>query len=822
MRTDGTELAQIFSEARALAADAGQPFSSAHLLLAFFTRPNPADLLLRERGVDEDAVLSRVRELPREDERVATHLVEQARDVARGVNSREPGALHLLVAITRARGSAAREMLTRAGASPADLAREALACVVGPLPRRFTPKHARPEPNPRPMAFATVPPRSRAATAAPSARQTSVKPAMSPTAPVRPASAPPAPPQEAKKASRLSAVRRLAEGLVPDDDLSPWALDPDEFPYLASLGRNLTELAASGRIDPVVGRDREIDEALDVLGKRRSNNPVLVGEPGVGKTAVAEGIAQRLVDAEEKRILVELDVGNVVAGTQLRGALSEKLNGIKEEVRRAAGRVVVFVDELHMLVGAGQTGEGSQDAAGELKAALARGEFPCIGATTFTEFHRYIAPDPALERRFVPIRVDEPTVPQAVEILRGIASRYEEHHGVTFSEEALQAAATMTARYLRDRCLPDKAITAVDHAGSRVRREGRERVERTDVARVVARMAGLPEERLLVTDADRILGVEEALARRVIGHSEVVSRVSAAVRRSFAGFTGGRPLASFIFLGPTGVGKTELARALSDVLFGPDALVRVDMSEFTESHSVARLLGAPPGYVGFGEGGQLTEAVRRRPASVVLFDEFEKAHRDAQQVLLQILDEGQVTDGRGRRVDFTSTVVVLTSNLGAEAFFERRERTVGFGATDGDGPLSSGERALSLARAAFAPELWNRIEERLVFHPLGREDLRTIARLLVERSSERLGEEKRIRFELDDTAIDHLLDHGGYDSGLGARPLRQTFARLIEGPLAEKILRGEILPPDRLAVTARGGTLHFEQLTILESRTASA
>jgi ATP-dependent Clp protease ATP-binding subunit ClpC len=348
-------------------------------------------------------------------------------------------------------------------------------------------------------------------------------------------------------------------------------------------------------------------------------------------------------------------------------------------------------------------------------------------------------------------------------------------------------------------------------------------VSREDVAKVVARMAGVPEERLLVSDAERILRLEDELERRVIGHSEIVSRVAHSIRRNFAGFSGQRPLASFIFLGPTGVGKTELARSLAEVVFGgPEALVRVDMSEFSEGHSVAKLVGAPPGYVGHVEGGQLTEAVRRRPASVVLLDEIEKAHPDSQQLILQVLDEGHLKDGRGRRVDFTSTIVVLTSNLGASAFAVRQERSLGFGAPAGGAAPDRTGRALAAAREAFPPELWNRIEERLVFTPLDPADLRRIAHLLAARSSARLYEDKRIRYELDGTAVDHLLAHGGYDAELGARPLRNTLARLVEGPLAERILRGDVQSADRIRVVERKGTLHFEHLTILDTRAASA
>src|SRR5262249_844499 len=466
-----------------------------------------------------------------------------------------------------------------------------------------------------------------------------------------------------------------AEGL-------PWELDPATFPLLAQLGRHLTALAREGGLDPVGGRAREMEEVLDVLGKRRTNNPCLVGEPGVGKTAVVEGVAQRLLSAPGelgKKVVVELSTADLLAGTSLRGSLSERLNGLKDEMRRAGGRVVVFLDEIHTLVGAGSTGEGAQDAANELKGALARGEFPCIGATTHDEFRRFIQADPALERRFTAVVVREPTVPETVEILSGLLARYEEHHHVRYARAAVEASASLAARYVTDKQNPDKAVSLLDLAGSRCARAGRDRVEVKDVAEVVARIAGLPVERLLTNDAARLLRLEEELGARVVGHTATVERVAKVLRRNYAGFASRRPLGSFLFLGPTGVGKTELARALADVLFGTrDALIRLDMSELSESHATSRLIGAPAGYVGYQDGGQLTEAVRRRPSAVVLLDEVEKAHRDVLMLLLQLLEEGRLTDGKGRQVDFSSTVVVLTSNLGAEAFGRTRPR-VGFG-----------------------------------------------------------------------------------------------------------------------------------------------
>jgi ATP-dependent Clp protease ATP-binding subunit ClpC len=502
-------------------------------------------------------------------------------------------------------------------------------------------------------------------------------------------------------------------------------------------------------------------------------------------------------------------------------------------VKRAGGRVVVFIDELHMLIGAGSTGEGPQDAANELKAALARGEFPCIGATTHDEFRKHIQGDPALERRFVPVLVREPSVQQARAIVAGAIDRYQEHHEVGFSGEAIEAACTLTARYVRDRFLPDKAFAALDLAGSRVRREGRGEVARDDVARAVARMAGLPEERLLQPDGERFLTLERRLSERIVGHELPLQTLCRVLRRNHAGFAGQRPLASLLLLGPSGVGKTETARVLAEELFPQatgaqaSALLRLDLSEFSEPHSVSRLIGAAPGYVGYGEGGLLTEPVRRRPASVVLLDEAEKAHPAVLQLLLQILDEGQLTDGRGRRVDFTAAVVVLTSNAGAAAF-GGGNRPAGFAtaAHQADDPQDSHQaktlpphpvahpqagRALELARGTFAPELWSRFDERLVFAPLTRHEVGRVAQLLLAESSRRLWDERRISFRIGPGLIDHLVAAGGYQQALGARPMRQTVERLVESQLADEILAGRVARGDRLLALAGPAGVEFRK-----------
>jgi ATP-dependent Clp protease ATP-binding subunit ClpC len=807
------ELAHVLAEAEDIARTVNQKLTSAHQLLAFFTVPNRAELLLRDRGVDEDRVLEAMAELPREPDGVERDLRERAREVAEGVGASEVDCLHLLIAMSRVRASAAHQLLAACGLQLATLRNVALSYFTSGMPRRLrtmTPVpvaagrpavkagYAAAKPNANPNSNANLTSTAPLSPALPplqrgegESTRTST-PTPTPTAPLSPTLSPP----EREESSRSATA-------------SPYALDAASFPWLTTLGRNLTELAASGKLDPVVGREREVEEAIDILGKRRTNNPLLVGEPGVGKTAIVEGLAQRLL-AEKRadRVVVEIDMASVVAGTQLRGAFSEKLNGIKDEVRRANGRVVVFIDELHTIMGAGATGDGPQDAANELKAALARGEFPCIGATTHDEYRQHLEKDPALERRFTPVLVREPSIADTVKILRGLVRRYEQHHRVSYAPGSLEAAASLTARYVPDRCLPDKAIAALDLAGSRARREGARHVAEADIARVVAKMADIPEARLLATDRERILGLSTALAARVVGHADALERVAAVLRRNYAGFASRRPMGSFLFLGPTGVGKTELARALADALYGDaDALVRLDMSECAEATGVARLVGAAPGYVGYGDGGQLTDAVRRRPASVVVLDEIEKAHRDVLMLLLQVLEEGRLTDGRGRQVDFSNAVVVLTSNLGGAEAAGAARGVVGFGGGDPAGKTE--DRALAAARAALPPELWNRVDERIVFAPLRRDDVRRIALLLLAESSSRLFDERRIRFEAGADVAEHLLENGGWDPSLGARPMRAALQRLVEGPLAERILRGEVRAGDVVRIAARGPALEF-------------
>ena len=613
-----------------------------------------------------------------------------------------------------------------------------------------------------------------------------------------------------------------SQATVVDEELAAeYALDEDVYPFLAEFGRNLTMEAALGQIDPVIGRSEEISRLIDILGKRRANNPLLVGEPGVGKTAIVEGLAARLTEMAQqglavgRRKIIELEMGRLLSGTHLRGAFSERLLGIKDEVADAGGDVIVFLDEIHMWMSAGASGDGG-DAPGELKTALARGRFPCIGATTHDECRQFVESDPAFERRFQRVTVDEPDEETALRVVEGVRTHYERHHDIQYTPGALAASVTLSVRYIHDRQLPDKAIGVLDLAGSRAARQGESTVDRDAIARVVAESASIPEDRLTGADGARFLEMESFLSAGVVGHEDIVSTISELLRRNYAGFRSHRPIGSLLFLGSTGVGKTEMVKVLADFLFHDrDAIARLDMSEFMEAHSVSRFIGAPPGYVGYDQGGQLTETIRQRPYQVVLLDEIEKAHPDVLNTLLQLFDEGRLTDGRGRQVDFSNALVVMTSNLGSEVFDEAstRDRSpIGFGAADAEGRRESKDdrlqrRVLDVAQQHFSPELWNRIDERLVFLPLSRDEIARIAGLQLAESQQRLLKESTIDMAYEPAVIDHLIDHGGYDPKLGARPMRQTIQRLVEGEVAREILTGRVKEGGQVVVGVEGGEI---------------
>jgi ATP-dependent Clp protease ATP-binding subunit ClpB len=709
-----------------------------------------------------------------------------------------------------------------------------------------------------------------------------------------------------------SAINDIRKGRTADT-----ASAEEGYDALKKYARDLTEAAEEGKIDPIIGRDEEIRRTMQVLSRRTKNNPVLIGEPGVGKTAIAEGLALRIIDGDvpeslKNKKLLALDMGALIAGAKYRGEFEERLKAVLKEIESAAGEIILFIDEMHTLVGAGKT-DGAMDAANLIKPALARGELHCVGATTLDEYRKYVEKDAALARRFQPLLVEEPTEEDTVSILRGIKEKYELHHGVRISDSALVAAAMLSHRYITDRFLPDKAIDLVDEAASRLRMEvdskpeeldqldrqilqlqiegealkkeddaaSKDRLEKLEkelsdlqqhsaemtakwqaerdklesarglkeqldraraeldqakregnltragelsygvipglekqlaaaeaqedslmveetvrpeqIAEVVERWTGIPTSKMLEGEREKLLKMEEELGRRVIGQREAVSAVANAVRRARAGLNDeNRPLGSFLFLGPTGVGKTELTKAVAEYLFDDDnAMVRIDMSEFMEKHSVARLIGAPPGYVGYDEGGVLTEAVRRRPYQVLLFDEVEKAHPDVFNVLLQVLDDGVLTDGHGRTVDFKQTLIVLTSNLGSQALSQLPE-----------GADSSQARAevMEAVRAHFRPEFLNRLDETIIFHRLTRDDMDGIVKIQLRRLESRLAARK-ITLEMDDAARKWLADEG-YDPVFGARPLKRVIQRHLQDPLAERLLSGGVKDGDTITVTA--------------------
>ncbi|CAM3097241.1 MULTISPECIES: ATP-dependent Clp protease ATP-binding subunit [Streptomyces] len=646
-------------------------------------------------------------------------------------------------------------------------------------------------------------------------------------------------------------------------------------PNLDKYGRDLTELAREGRIDPVIGRDEQIEQTIEILARRGKNNPVLIGEAGVGKTAVVEGLAQRIAEGDVPdnllgRRVVQLDFGSIVAGTRYRGDFEERLTGLIDEIRARTDQLIVFIDELHTVVGAGGGGEGgSMDASNMLKPALARGELHVIGATTLEEHRRHIEKDAALARRFQPVLVPEPTTADAIEILRGLRDRYEAHHQVRYTDEALVAAVELSDRYLTGRFLPDKAIDLLDQAGARVRlrsatrgtdvralereaeqvrrdkdqavaaedyerakelrdrlgeleeaiKQDGEREEQRhdhripevtveDIADIISRQTGIPLSNLTQDEKDRLLGLEEHLRHRVIGQDEAVTAVADAVLRSRAGLSSpDRPIGSFLFLGPTGVGKTELARALAEALFGSDEkMVRLDMSEYQERHTVSRLVGAPPGYVGHEEAGQLTETVRRNPYSLLLLDEVEKAHPDVFNMLLQVLDDGRLTDSQGRTVDFTNTVIVMTSNLGSEAI-TGRGAVLGFGSGESADEEARRERVLRPLREHFRPEFLNRIDEIVIFRRLDDVQLRQITDMLLEETRRRVHAQD-LTIDFSSEAVDWLA-HRGYQPEYGARPLRRTIQREVDNRLSRMLLSGELEPHTRLMVDVAGDELEF-------------
>ncbi|NEY31498.1 AAA domain-containing protein [Streptomyces sp. PRKS01-65] len=823
----------------------GDPF--AEFLARFFGGPRP-------RHIDIGRLLSQP----------ARELVRGAAQYAAEHGSRDLDTEHLLRAALSAEPT--RSLLSRAGADPDSLASE--------IDERSGPVQHNPGEAPPPTSLSLTPAVKRALLDAHELARASGAGYIGPEHVLSALAANP----DSAAGHILNAARFAPSALPPETPDAAGARaerpQPTNTPTLDKYGRDLTELARQGRIDPVIGRDEEIEQTVEVLSRRGKNNPVLIGDAGVGKTAIVEGLAQRIADDDVPDVLagrrvIALDLTGVVAGTRFRGDFEERMNNIVGEIRAHSDRLIIFIDELHTVVGAGGGGEsGAMDAGNILKPALARGELHIVGATTLEEYRR-IEKDAALARRFQPILVPEPTTADAIEILRGLRDRYEAHHQVRYTDEALVAAVELSDRYLTDRRLPDKAIDLLDQAGARVRLRARtkgtdvramereveqlvrdkdqavadeqyeeatrlrdrivelkERIARTAgdgeadegqnlvvgteaIAEVVSRQTGIPVSSLTQEEKDRLLGLEEHLHERVVGQDEAVRVVADAVLRSRAGLASpDRPIGSFLFLGPTGVGKTELARALAEALFGSeDRMVRLDMSEYQERHTVSRLVGAPPGYVGHEEAGQLTEVVRRHPYSLLLLDEVEKAHPDVFNILLQVLDDGRLTDSQGRTVDFTNTVIVMTSNLGSEVI-TRRGAGIGFGPGGSDADEEARrEQVLRPLREHFRPEFLNRIDEIVVFRQLSSEQLRRITGLLLE-ETRRLLRAQDVTVDFTDAAVDWLADHG-YQPEYGARPLRRTIQREVDNQLSRLLLDGRVAGGGRVTVDVEDGRLAF-------------
>jgi ATP-dependent Clp protease ATP-binding subunit ClpC len=788
------ELVALRRLAEELAARRKEKAGTGHLLAAVAQAPSLASDLLRDRRLDVEVLLKAARILTDDAADAVPRAVQRAREFASRSGAREPTALHLLYALCQDKTCAAARALEQCGTDVVRLRVSAIQLVAGIVPA------PRPRPAQRPAQAMKAPvnaaknePASGIHIAAGRAHATTILPP--PPAPVvRPT----------KKAKPLAHAKRFA-------------LDGKRFRVLTQLGRNLTLAAAQGELDPVAFRNEEIERTLDVLAKRQGNCPCLLGPAGVGKTSVVRGLAQRIADGDgveglDDRVIVEITLAALLAGTGVRGSLAERMAELRAEVTAARGRVVLFFDEIHALFGP----EAGEEATTELKIALSRGELPCIGATTPEDFRRVIDADAALARRFSIVDIEEPAPEEAYLALECLLPALEKHHGARYAKETLAATIQWSVRYVPSRALPDKAVGILDLAGARTRRRGEDEVTVEQVAEVVSELAHVPLERLLESDGDRMLRLEALLGERVVGHEDALSRIAGVLRRNASGFRSRRPIGSFLLLGPTGVGKTETAKAIAECLFySPDAMTRLDMSEYAEAHTVARLFGSPPGYIGHEAGGQLTEAVRRRPYQVLLLDEIEKANRDVLESFLQVLDEGRLTDGRGRTVDFTNVVVIMTSNLGADVSMDRGRGRVGFQA-----PRNASTReteycaaVTAAARAALPPELYNRIDEVLAFAELSREHVREVARRMLAQLGMDLARARANKLDVSEAALDALLTCGGYDPDLGARPMRRAIARLVEAPIAEMILRGEIARGDVVTVDAEDGVIAVDAVT---------
>jgi len=787
------EVQKILGEAHFLAREAAHPVGTLHLLLAIFserTHPNQAHSVLQEQGIRLEEITGQLKRRPDEPDDSVAAVIAKCHEMARFTNSSIVNSLHLLAALTRLSETGAYRILRHHHPDINDF-RSELFDLIGTAPRPQPPRPAAApaastaplQRGPQPPAFVPEPPAARA-----EGPQAVEGPAANDGRPMAQAGAPRTITLVAEPDPPFAVVGSAAEARRQYLPRSRFELDPERFPVLSEVGRNLTLEAERGVLDPLVGREKEIEDLRRVLGKKRANNPCLIGAPGVGKTAIVEGFALEIVKGNvDPRVVVKLDASSLVAGTHFRGSFAERLKSIRDEVEAAHGDVIIFADEIHQFLRAG-SGDSGIDAGNDLKEALARGTFPCIGATTDEEYRRHIMSDPALERRFQPIVVPEPRPEEAIHILRGIRPYYEHHHGgVHYSDELLERLVRSAHRYVTDRSLPDSAINLMDLAGSTCHIEGESNVTDRHLAKVLANMLQIPEDRVVIDERGRLLDMERVLSERVVGHEANLHTLADAIRRNYAGFSTHRPMGSFLFLGPPAVGKKEVARALAEFLFGADdALTVFKMGEYAERHDVTKLLGAPPSYVGFEEGGAFARHLLKKPYQILVFHDIDKAHPTVQTLLAQILESGEATDNRGRRIDFSNCLVVATSTLGSERF--GAGRAVGF-QPDG-GHAEVGRDVLATAERALQPELWHAFDEKLLFPPLGPGDHEAITRLLVDRLRAEHARDRGLRFTATDVLVAHLVTLASGNGVDGPALLGQRVRKAVNGALSEWILRG--------------------------------
>ncbi len=783
------ELHFVVEEALNLAERQQREPNSLHLFLSSLMVPNSSLMLIEELGYTENDFLPFVHPSVVENPPMAEDVLNGAEEIADMYRSPEVNCLHMLVGIARQRNSLAHRIMEKANVSFGKLRTKAIAMMNGKMPARYRKLFEDHKRNQEKMLEAA----RRQVGATPSAPRPVAGTATAPARHSRPVSA-----------------------------ASPGA---NRDSLLAQLTQDLTTLAEAGRLDEVIGRENELSELTDILNKRRANNALVVGEPGIGKTSLVHGLALQAADEGctlpglRGRRILELDLSTLAQGTGMRGALSERISLLKKEVKQARENVIIFLDNLHYLFG--YNVDGLNDFVQEIKSALDAGDFPCIATTTPKDLREIREQSPAFVRCFHPLELKEPNQEATFDIINRLIPEFEAHHGVTYSAEVQWAAIQLSNRYLKEQHQPDKALSLIDFAGSRAQREQRTEVTVEDVAERVHRLTAVPMSQLVLSDTERYLSLASRMSQRIVGHEKALENIALVLQRNAAGFSGDRPIGSFLFAGPTGVGKTEVARALAMELFdSPDAMLRYDMSEFSEAHSTSKLIGAPPGYVGYREGGSLVDTVRRKPFQLILFDEFEKSHPDVQQILLQLLDAGRLTDSHGKTTDFTNTVVIMTSNLGVEAF-ERTEKSIGF---MGDQPdkKDTERQVIEIVRRSISPELFNRIDEKFVFDRLTRDDVARIAKLQLHRSAEKLWRERRIELDFDPEVFEHLADHGGFDPRYGARPMRRTIQNLVEAPLSNMILKGEVQEGDAIRLRPVDEGFYFVRLKEGCRKTAAA